>query len=88
MGVRILRLGSIFRTTLSRKVLVRDRSVTEQISLPPSRVMGSRNAAANDRSMLLTGMHGSIMAPVSKVFEPVSSTTMAVGSMGTAFCCC
>ncbi|EDX10595.1 GD14571 [Drosophila simulans] len=49
--------------------------------------MGSRNAAANDRSMLLTGMHGSIMAPVSKVFEPVSSTTMAVGRMGTAFCC-
>jgi len=87
IGVRVPKLGLTFSTTSILKVPVRDLKVAEQNVSSPTLVVGRPNAAASDRSIVLTGVHGSIRAPVSYLLVPVSRTTTAVGMICTLRCC-
>jgi len=86
IGVQVRKLGLTFSTTSILKVPVRDLIVAEQTVSSPTLVVERPNAAASDRSMVLTGVHGSIRVPASYLLVPVSRTTMAVGMICTLRC--
>lgn len=87
-GVRIRTLGSILSTTSSFVFAsILERIVVVQTFSSPTLVIESLKADANEASMQLMGLHGSMSAAVSKVFVPVSNLTSAVGRMFTLWRC-